>query len=70
VDYDFDDKAKVFDLDAVFYAEAMAKQNWEVRFPLENLGEKVMAAFIDIYGNEARVVIDAKGFGGKKKAKR
>lgn len=70
LDYDFDDKAKVFDLDAVFYAEAMAKQNWEVRFPLENLGEKVMAAFIDIYGNEARVVIDAKEFGGKKSARK
>ena len=70
LDYDFDDKAKVFDLDAVFYAEAMAKQNWEVRFPLKNLGEKVMAAFIDIYGNEARVVIDAKEFGGKKTARK
>jgi site-specific DNA-methyltransferase (adenine-specific)/adenine-specific DNA-methyltransferase len=70
VDYDFDDKAKVFDLDAVFYAEAMAKQNWEVRFPLENLGEKVMAAFIDIYGNEARVVIDAREFGEKKTARK
>jgi DNA modification methylase len=74
LDYDFDDKAKVFDFDAVFYAEAMAKQNWEVRFPLESLGQKVMAVFIDIYGNEARVVIGAKEFGGKqaarKKAKR
>lgn len=63
LDYDFDDKSQVFDLDAVFYAEALQKENWEVRFPLENLGERLMAVFIDIYGNEARVVIDAAEFG-------
>jgi site-specific DNA-methyltransferase (adenine-specific)/adenine-specific DNA-methyltransferase len=73
VDYDFDEKSQVFDLDEVFYANALHKEDWTVRFPLENLGEKMMAVFIDVYGNEARVVIDAKEFGGKtarkKKAK-
>jgi hypothetical protein len=36
-----------------------------VRFPLESLGEKLMAVFIDIYGNEARIVLDAGEFGVK-----
>jgi site-specific DNA-methyltransferase (adenine-specific)/adenine-specific DNA-methyltransferase len=67
LDYDFDEKSQVFDLDAVHYAEALAKQNWEVRFPLESLGEKMMAVFIDIYGNEARVVIDEAEFSPKDK---
>lgn len=72
LDYDFDEKSQVFDLDAVYYAEAIAKGNWEVRFPLENLGGKLMAVFIDIYGNEARVLIDAADFvpKGKKSGKR
>lgn len=72
LDYDFNEKSQVFDLDAVCYADALAKQNWEVRFPLESLGEKLMAVFIDIYGNEARVVIDGAEFvpKGKKSGKR
>lgn len=41
-----------------------------MRFPLENLGGKLMAVFIDIYGNEARVVIGAKEFGGKQVARK
>ncbi len=70
LDYDYDDE--VFDLDAVFYADALANADWEVRFPLESLGAKLMAVFIDIYGNEARVVLEAGEFGvktGKKAGK-
>src|SRR5207245_4491812 len=57
LDYDYD--GEVFDLDAAFYADALAKANWEVRFPLESLGHKLMAVFVDICGNEARVVLNA-----------
>lgn len=70
VDYDFDSESDVFDLDAVFYAEAIQKAGWEVRFPLEFVGKQVMAVFVDIYGNEARELIPASKFGGQgKKAK-
>jgi 16S rRNA G966 N2-methylase RsmD len=47
----------VFDLDAVFFADAIDRLGWQVRFPVESVGEQVMAVFIDIYGNEAREVI-------------
>lgn len=63
LDYDFDKDSDVFDLDAVFYAEAIQKADWEVRFPLESVGKQVMAVFVDIYGNEAREVIPASKFG-------
>jgi DNA modification methylase len=63
LDYDFDTKSDVFDLDAVFYAEAIQSADWEVRFPLESVGKQVMAVFVDIYGNEAREVIPATKFG-------
>ncbi len=62
LDYDFDDRAQLFDLDAVFYASELEKEDWTLRFPLEALGQKLMAVFIDIYGNEAREVIPAEQF--------
>ena len=36
LDYDYDTESEVFDLDAVFYAEAIEKAGWKVRFPLES----------------------------------
>jgi site-specific DNA-methyltransferase (adenine-specific)/adenine-specific DNA-methyltransferase len=57
LDYDYDAEADVFDLDEVFYAGAIEAAGWEVRFPANRLGEKIMTVFVDIYGNEARVVI-------------
>ena len=63
LDYDFDTESDVFDLDAVFYAEAIQRADWEVRFPLESVGKQIMAVFVDIYGNEAREVIPASKFG-------
>jgi site-specific DNA-methyltransferase (adenine-specific)/adenine-specific DNA-methyltransferase len=73
LDYDFD--GKVFALDAVIYAHQLDddRQAW---FPVEEIGDKVMAVFLDIYGNEARHVItreqlrlDAKPNAGAKKKK-
>lgn len=63
LDYNFDSESDVFAFDAVFYAEAIEKANWEVRFPVEAIGNQIMAVFVDIYGNEAREVIPASKFG-------
>ena len=54
VDYDYD--GDVFNLDTVFYAGDIEKNNWEVRMPLESLGQRAMIAYIDIYGNEYREI--------------
>ncbi len=56
-------ESDIFDLDQAFYADALASADWEVRFPVERLGEKVMVVFVDIYGNEARDLIPAERFG-------
>jgi DNA modification methylase len=66
LDFDYDDESNVFDLDEVHYAEAIEKAGWKVRFGTDHLGEKIMAVFLDIYGNEARVLIDATEFGKTK----
>ena len=62
LDFDYDEKAKIFDLDEIHYADAIQKQGWKVRFRTDQLGKKIMAVFLDIYGNEARVLIDAAEF--------
>ena len=62
---DFNYNGDVFDLDAVFFAEAIAKGEWQVRFPVASIDSQVMAVFMDIYGNEAREVIPATRFTSK-----
>lgn len=62
---DFDYDGDVFDLDAVFYAHQLEEADWEAWFPIETLGEQVMAVLIDIHGNEARELIVREKFGLK-----
>lgn len=66
LDYDYDSAKGVFEFDEVFYADALSKDGWTAFFPGENIGEEVMAIFIDIYGNEARELIKATDFGDRK----
>jgi len=63
LDYDYDAEADVFNFDEVYYAGTIEAAGWEVRFPANRLGAQMMAVFLDIYGNEARVVIPAADFG-------
>jgi site-specific DNA-methyltransferase (adenine-specific)/adenine-specific DNA-methyltransferase len=69
MDYDYDADADIFDLDEVFYAGAIEAAGWKVRFPTDQLGAKAMAVFVDIYGNEARIVIPATNFGAVRSRK-
>ncbi|MBU4583108.1 MAG: site-specific DNA-methyltransferase [Proteobacteria bacterium] len=62
LDYSFNTDSDIFNLSAVFYAGDIEKADWEVRFPIESLGDNVMAVFVDIYGNEARELIPADRF--------
>jgi site-specific DNA-methyltransferase (adenine-specific)/adenine-specific DNA-methyltransferase len=63
LDFDYDETAKIFDFDEVHYADAIEKAGWKVRFRSDQLGKKMMVVFLDIYGNEARVLLDAAEFG-------
>lgn len=57
---DFDFEGDVFDLDTVYYAEDLSKTGFELRLPLQALGEKVMLIYLDIYGNEHRELQEVK----------
>ncbi len=62
LDCNFDEKSQNFDMDSVFYADGLRAQGWRVWFPLKMLKKKMMAVFIDIYGNEAREVLEVSEF--------
>jgi hypothetical protein len=61
VDLNYD--GKVFDLDTALYGEQLEKAKWTMRFSPDEVGEKVMAVWIDYHGNEAKVVIAREDFG-------
>lgn len=54
---DFDYNGEIFDMDTVIFAHELKDSNWQTRFDLERVGEKIMVVFMDIYGNEARELI-------------
>lgn len=62
VDHDFD--GRIFDMDEVFFGEDLKNNDWIARLDPESLGTQVMLVFMDIYGNEARHVVDASAFRG------
>ncbi|RLG12810.1 site-specific DNA-methyltransferase, partial [Candidatus Pacearchaeota archaeon] len=60
VDYDYN--GKVFDLDDVFYAEDIKKQNYEIRFDPNKIKGQMMIIYMDIFGNEKREIKGKKDF--------
>lgn len=62
LDFDYDEDLKIFDLDEVHFVREIEKEKWKVRFPIDQLGEKMMAIFLDIYGNEARILLASSQF--------
>ena len=65
LDYDFD--GEVFDLDEVFYAEELRKNDFEVRFAEDKVKDQIMITYIDIFGNEKRETKTLSDFNGKRK---
>ena len=62
LDFNYDEERQIFNLGTVQYADAIEEAGWKVTFRLDLLGQKVMVVFLDIYGNEARILIDAGDF--------
>jgi len=59
IDYNYD--GKVFDLDEVFYADAI-KPEYEVRFDTSRIDIQMMIIYLDIYGNEKKEILTLKDF--------
>jgi hypothetical protein len=54
VDRDYD--GELFDLDQIHFAEDLQQSAWQFVISRSSLGERLMLIFVDIYGNEHRVV--------------
>lgn len=52
VDYDYNGEGEVFEMDTVFYAGDLEKNNWSIRLPAQAIGRQMMIIYLDIYGNE------------------
>lgn len=52
----------VFNLTTVFYAHQLEESEWEIRFEPNTIGEQIMVVFLDVYGNELRVVLQKQEF--------
>lgn len=54
---DFDYKDNVFDLDKAFYESEIKEKNWKIELSSEEIKGDIMLVFLDIYGNESRMII-------------
>ena len=60
IDYDYED---TFIIDDVFFADEFKKENQKLLIKVnnENIGEKVMLIYVDMYGNEFKEIIQLGG---------
>lgn len=68
VDFDYD--GEVFNLDKVFYASEIEKNDWKVFLPLGNIKKQIMIIYLDIYGNEYREIKTVQDFRDAKRLNR
>jgi len=60
VDYDFD--GDVFDMDAYWFAEDIAKNKYQISFDPKKVDKQMMIVYMDIFGNEKREIKKLKDF--------
>jgi 16S rRNA G966 N2-methylase RsmD len=58
IDYDYN--SVYFNMDDKWFASELASSEYEVRFALDKVGEKMMIIYMDMYGNEGKG--NARGF--------
>lgn len=64
---DYDYNGEFFDLDDVYYAEDLKKNNYEVRFDKGKVKQQMMIIYIDIFGNEKREIKTLAEFTSRKR---
>lgn len=67
VDHDYD--GEIFDVDAVYYAEDLQDAGWQVDIVTEDVGERLMIVYIDVYGNELRETKSLEDFEAKRSSR-
>ncbi|MDK2812422.1 MAG: hypothetical protein PWQ78_632 [Petrotoga sp.] len=60
IDYDYNDE--YFDMDDKWFASDLDKNNYEIRFSVEKLTDRMMIIYMDVFGNERREIKGRKDF--------
>jgi len=60
IDYDFD--GDIFDMDAYWFAEDIAKNKYQISFDPKKVDKQMMIVYMDIFGNEKREIKRLKDF--------
>ena len=64
IDYNFN--GDYFNMDDKWFASDLEKNEYEIRFPVERLKEKIMIVYMDVYGNEKKEILTVKNFKNEK----
>lgn len=64
IDYDYN--GEYFDMDDKWFASDLEKNNYEIRFPVEKLKDRMMIIYMDVFGNERKEIKGRKDFKSKK----
>jgi len=64
IDYEFN--GEYFDMDDKWFASDLEKNNYEIRFPVEKIKDRMMIIYMDVYGNERKEIKGQKDFRSKK----
>ena len=51
-----------FDMDDKWFASDLKKNNYEIRFPVEKLTDRIMIIYMDVFGNERKEIKGEKDF--------
>jgi len=60
IDYDYN--GEYFDMDDNWFASDLEKNNYEIRFPVEKLTDRMMIIYMDVFGNERKEIKGRKDF--------
>ena len=60
IDYDYN--GEYFDMDDKWFVSDLEKNNYEIRFPVEKLTDRMMIIYMDVFGNERKEIKGKKNF--------
>jgi len=65
IDYNYN--GEYFDMDDKWFASDLEKNDYEIRFPVEKLTDRIMIIYMDVFGNERKEIKRRKDFKLKRK---
>jgi len=61
-----DYNGEYFDMDDKWFASDLEENDWEIKFPVEKLTDRMMIIYMDVFGNERKEIKGRKDFKNKR----